>query len=43
MRGRDCVVDADGSMLYENRVIIVAESSWGKIRRQEDYSTPATA
>lgn len=37
MRGRDSVTDPDGTVIYHNRLLIVAESSWGKIRRQEDY------
>ncbi len=37
MRGRDSAADPDGIVLYENRVLIVAKSSWGKIRHQEDY------
>jgi len=37
MRGRDSVTDPDGTVIYHNRVLIVAKSSWGRIRHQEDY------
>jgi ketosteroid isomerase-like protein len=37
MRGRDSVTDPDGTAIYDNRLVIVAESAWGKVRRQEDY------
>lgn len=37
IRGRDSVTDPDGSVIYRNRMLIVAESSWGRIRHQEDY------
>jgi ketosteroid isomerase-like protein len=37
MRGRDSVTDPDGTTIYDNRLVIVAECAWGKVRRQEDY------
>jgi ketosteroid isomerase-like protein len=37
LRGRDFVTDPGGTVIYHNRVLIVAESSWGRIRHQEDY------
>ena len=31
------VPGADGSDLYANRAMLVVDTRWGKIRRQEDY------
>jgi SnoaL-like domain len=37
VRANAWIRDADGSDLYANRAVLMARSSWGKIRSQEDY------